>query len=51
MDDDFFAQCEQLGEGTSGHVYKAYDKTEHRKPVAIKRINKKGLVTEELEFQ
>lgn len=51
MDDDFFAQCEQLGEGTYGHVYKAYDKSDNKKPVAIKRINKKGLVTEELEFQ
>jgi serine/threonine protein kinase len=50
MDDDFFAQCQLLGEGTYGHVYKAYDKNDPNKVIAIKRIMKKGLVTEELEF-
>jgi 3-phosphoinositide dependent protein kinase-1 len=45
------ANCEILGEGTYGMVFKAMDKSDPNKVVAIKRIYKKSLVTEELEFQ
>jgi serine/threonine protein kinase len=40
-----------LGEGTYGMVFKAVDRSDPSKVVAIKRIYKKSLVTEELEFQ
>lgn len=42
--------CEVLGEGTYGMVFRAFDKNDPSKEVAIKRIHKKSLVTEELEF-
>ena len=51
MEDEFVGNCELLGEGTYGMVFKAVDRTDPNKVVAIKRIYKKSLVTEELEFQ
>jgi Protein kinase domain len=43
-------QANILGQGTYGKVYKAFQKTT-QKPVAIKQINKKALILEELELQ
>jgi len=50
LEDEFVGNCEMLGEGTYGMVFKAVDKSDPCKVVAIKRIYKKSLVTEELEF-
>jgi len=51
IEDEFLHSCEILGQGTYGLVFKAYDKSDPTKVVAIKRILKKSLVTEELEYQ